>query len=557
MSPIVIFCPHPPLYECHQLSYFARHPFAFRMVNGLPLYDLKIFHSSFKLVEDDDEIFGAANSSVEMFDMSGNVNSRLGSPGMEYLITEEQEANKKMKKNVKFNKAFDVAKEAAEFISKYPTEQFTKNLESFKHFTELLRTGLPDDIVDALKRHCEGETREKHPSDKSRPSPPPFVMSGHDLLPDSELCNVEEVSPEHQHYISILGDLVIYKIPGDGSCFFGSCSAHVYEDETQVDHIRRMAHYFLVENWWYFQEFITMPFIETVGVGVGSYNVCYDTIEELHAFFLRDESLKCFSNSQVDLAVMANMFNMNIGVFSHGNNIEPRWSWTSPDPLLTLYSTSVMDNMPDLLLYHYDEVHYDLLLHRDARLAVQGNVPSRLTKILGKKDESNQHCDGPVLREQEQSMEVDFITNNFSPMVFKHCPKGPGRPKKTREGAPAFKKPLAQTQASKRGLENEDNLEQETLPPPKKRGRPKGSKNKPRENTGQPAKKADDLKTRAERSADPDNEETFLDSGDVCEICEFPFNHPLKRTKPKMKCKSCTKTVHIPCYLKNGCTCSW
>ena len=43
---------------------------------------------------------------------------------MEYLITEEQEANKKMKKNVKFNKAFDVAKEAAEFLSKYPTEQF-------------------------------------------------------------------------------------------------------------------------------------------------------------------------------------------------------------------------------------------------------------------------------------------------------------------------------------------------------------------------------------------------------------------------------------------------
>ena len=35
-----------------------------------------------------------------MFDMSGNVNSRLGSPGMEYLITEEQDANKKIKKNV-------------------------------------------------------------------------------------------------------------------------------------------------------------------------------------------------------------------------------------------------------------------------------------------------------------------------------------------------------------------------------------------------------------------------------------------------------------------------
>ena len=81
---------------------------------------------------------------------------------MEYLITEEQDANKKMKKNVKFNKAFDVVKEAAEFLSKYSTEQFTKNLESFRHFTELLRTGLPDDIDDAIKRHSEGK-RDKHP----------------------------------------------------------------------------------------------------------------------------------------------------------------------------------------------------------------------------------------------------------------------------------------------------------------------------------------------------------------------------------------------------------
>ena len=67
---------------------------------------------------------------------------------------------------------------------------------------------------------------------------------------------------------------------------------------------------------------------------------------------------------------------------------------------------------------------------------------------------------------------------------------------------------------------------------------------------------SDDLKSRAEKAADPDNE-PFFDSGDICEICEFPFNHPLKINKPKMKCKRCTKTVHIPCYLKNGCTCTW
>ena len=66
--------------------------------------------------------------------MSADVTSRLGSPGMEYLISEEQEANKKLKKNVKFNRAFDVAKVAAEYLSKYSTEEFTKNIDSFNQF---------------------------------------------------------------------------------------------------------------------------------------------------------------------------------------------------------------------------------------------------------------------------------------------------------------------------------------------------------------------------------------------------------------------------------------
>ena len=114
--------------------------------------------------------------------------------------------------------------------------------------------------------------------------------------------------------------------------------------------------------------------------------------------------------------------------------------------------------------------------------------------------------------------------------------------------------------ASLAGLNNNDDVigkepnENDEQPPPRKRGRPKGSKNKTK-SVVESAKK-DDLKSRAEKAADPDNE-PFFDSGDICEICEFPFNHPLKRNKPKMKCKRCTKTVHIPCYLKNGCTCTW
>ena len=73
------------------------------------------------------------------------------------MLSEEQEANKKLNKNVKFNRAFDVAKVAAEYLSKYSTQEFTKNLDSFKQFTELLRTGLPEDVKEILQKHCTPE----------------------------------------------------------------------------------------------------------------------------------------------------------------------------------------------------------------------------------------------------------------------------------------------------------------------------------------------------------------------------------------------------------------
>ena len=56
--------------------------------------------------------------------------SRIGSPGMEYLIEEHQMANRRLKKNVKFNMAFEQSKVAAEYLSLYPTAQFEENLNS-------------------------------------------------------------------------------------------------------------------------------------------------------------------------------------------------------------------------------------------------------------------------------------------------------------------------------------------------------------------------------------------------------------------------------------------
>ena len=71
-----------------------------------------------------------------------------------------------------FNKAFDVAKVCSEYLSKYNTETFLSNLETFKVFTELMRTGLPDDVKELILKYSSPSTSKtsSKPSDKARPS---------------------------------------------------------------------------------------------------------------------------------------------------------------------------------------------------------------------------------------------------------------------------------------------------------------------------------------------------------------------------------------------------
>ena len=88
-----------------QSRLLCRHPIAYRLNNGLPLFDLQMFHTVFRRIsssesleeddEDDNEEIDGEDSGEED-DLRRN--PRMGSPGMEHLIREEQAANRRLKK---------------------------------------------------------------------------------------------------------------------------------------------------------------------------------------------------------------------------------------------------------------------------------------------------------------------------------------------------------------------------------------------------------------------------------------------------------------------------
>ena len=105
-------------------------------------------------------------------------------------------------------------------------------------------------------------------------------------------------------------------------------------------------------------------------------------------------------------------------------------------------------------------------------------------------------------------------------------------PVKKRRGRPPKQKPTTAVEAVK-----------------KRRGRPiKSLIDGDDDEEAEPAKKT--VRERAEIAAQPE-EETFYDSGDLCNLCQFRLNDPLKRSKAKMKCPQCDSVLHEPCFIKD------
>ena len=76
-----------------------------------------------------------------------------------------------------------------------------------------------------------------------------------------------------------------------------------------------------------------------------------------------------------DLQVVANIYQMNVHILTTGvrGNEAPsaRWTHLVPDERLKQFSTM---QMPDMWLFHQDNIHYDLIIPKNSILATQGCI---------------------------------------------------------------------------------------------------------------------------------------------------------------------------------------
>ena len=140
------------------------------IVRGLQLIcSVSLFHKSFQTnrfknkeaeaIDEDDDLMSGGDSS----DNEAEEVSAPASPGMEHLLHEQSEANKKLPKNVKYNEAFDVAKLCAEYLKNTPNQMFKIYLNAFKSFALQLRDGLSHEVLDFLANPSAFELKKVAP----------------------------------------------------------------------------------------------------------------------------------------------------------------------------------------------------------------------------------------------------------------------------------------------------------------------------------------------------------------------------------------------------------
>ena len=76
---------------------------------------------------------------------------------MEFILREQNEKQKKLPKNVKFNKAFEVAKNCADCLKNIPTNIYDTYLDCFKIFAGYFRDGSPPMVQEFLTNPTEFE----------------------------------------------------------------------------------------------------------------------------------------------------------------------------------------------------------------------------------------------------------------------------------------------------------------------------------------------------------------------------------------------------------------
>ena len=168
-------------------------------------------------------------------------------------------------------------------------------------------------------------------------------------------------------------DHILYPVKGDGACATRCLAAWIFQDQSLGPYIGRDLNTHFANNWDYWKNKFEIPFIREVGNG--RQIICKNE-KELLDFLLNSEEGAYLWRGHEDFSVLSSTYQCNIKIItiSGQNDPNPRVNIIEPNPEVKVINKYPQGYIPDMVLLHEEDLHYNLVIPKNSRLATDGGL---------------------------------------------------------------------------------------------------------------------------------------------------------------------------------------
>ena len=194
----------------------------------------------------------------------------------------------------------------------------------------------------------------------------------HQLTKENLSGKISPIQSKHLKYMK--GHSLKYNTIANGACSANGAAVAIHEDETEGPKVKRRLLNHIIDNYdEYYINKIGLPYDVTIGVGKEKKEIKIISHEQMIEFMKSDEALTAFSDN-FELHALANLYNVNVHVFTYGGSGKESWMTIPADPNMAVIDEKKVGKvLPDIYFYHLYDNHYDLLIKDDSRIALLSN----------------------------------------------------------------------------------------------------------------------------------------------------------------------------------------
>ena len=190
--------------------------------------------------------------------------------------------------------------------------------------------------------------------------------------------NIREIPNNCRKHVK--EDDVMYVVPGNGACAANSAAALLFGDEVFGPKLRSRMNQHLAKFFYTRYQNITQcspghPFVRKLAGG----EVSFTNPEELISFLTKSTDAELVWCDSEDLSVIADFYQIKTQIITRkGEEDEnPIVNWIYPDESMKEHAELKEVDLGEMILFHEDDCHFNLIISRDSDLATLGSLSHR------------------------------------------------------------------------------------------------------------------------------------------------------------------------------------